>query len=182
MKLNKYLFITALAGMTLAGCADLDTAPKGNTITADQKAEVVAENPEMVSASVTGITSMFSIYENTSGNHNDFGYPSVMLFTDSRGIDLVGMDVGYNWFSYGLDLNDGLLATIFTLDGVPMVYNGQEIADTAPHSIWSNRDHGKWGIDWSAAATPEGEHRLELVKALARLRHEHPSFFDAPTE
>lgn len=109
MKLNKYLFITALAGMTLAGCADLDTAPKGNTITADQKAEVVAENPEMVSASVTGITSMFSIYENTSGNHNDFGYPSVMLFTDSRGIDLVGMDVGYNWFSYGLDLNDGAL-------------------------------------------------------------------------
>ncbi len=83
---------------------------------------------------------------------------------------------------YGIDVNDGLLATIFTLDGVPMVYNGQEIADAAPHSIWSNRDHGKWGIDWSAAVTPEGTRRLALVKELARLRHEHPSFFDAPTE
>ena len=83
---------------------------------------------------------------------------------------------------YGIDINDGLLATIFTLDGVPMVYNGQEIADTAPHSIWSNRDHGKWGVDWSAAVTPEGTHRLALVKELARLRHAHPSFFDAPTE
>ncbi|HQL50698.1 MAG TPA: alpha-amylase family glycosyl hydrolase [Kiritimatiellia bacterium] len=83
---------------------------------------------------------------------------------------------------YGLALNDALLVTLFTLDGVPMVYNGQEIADTAPHSIWSNRFHGKWGIDWSRAFTPEGGHRLALVRALGRLRHDHPSFFDAPTE
>ena len=66
---------------------------------------------------------------------------------------------------YGLALNDALLVTLFTLDGVPMVYNGQEIADTAPHSIWSNRFHGKWGIDWSRAFTPEGGHRLALVRA-----------------
>ena len=83
---------------------------------------------------------------------------------------------------YGLDINDAMLATIFTLDGVPMVYNGQEIADTAPHSIWSNRTHGKWGIDWSRAFTRDGEHRLALVKALARLRHDNPALFDAPTE
>ena len=84
--------------------------------------------------------------------------------------------------AYGLDLNDGLLATIFTLDGVPMLYNGQEIADAAPHSIWSNRFFGKWGVDWSAAWTPEGEHRRALVEALARIRHAHPGLFDAPTE
>jgi len=84
--------------------------------------------------------------------------------------------------TYGLALNDALLVTLFTLDGVPMVYNGQEIADTAPHSIWSNRFHGKWGIDWSRAFTPEGAHRLDLVRALGRLRHDRPSLFDAPTE
>ncbi|MGN0851982.1 MAG: alpha-amylase family glycosyl hydrolase [Kiritimatiellia bacterium] len=82
---------------------------------------------------------------------------------------------------YGLDLNDALLATIYTLDGVPMLYNGQEIADAAPHSIWSNRDYCKWCVDWSAAFTPAGEHRLALVRALAKIRHAHPSFFDAPT-
>ena len=83
---------------------------------------------------------------------------------------------------YGLDINDAMLATIFTLDGVPMVYNGQEIADTAPHSIWSNRTHGKWGIDWSRAFSKDGEHRLALVKALSKFRHDNRDLFDAPTE
>ncbi len=83
--------------------------------------------------------------------------------------------------THGTDLNDALLATVFLLDGVPMVYNGQEIADTAPHSIWSNRFHGKWGIDWSGLVTETGRRRLELVRTLARFRHDHPALFDAPT-
>ena len=83
---------------------------------------------------------------------------------------------------YGTVLNDALLATIFTLDGVPMVYNGQEVADTAPHSIWSDREHGRMGVDWSNALTPAGARRRDLVRKLADLRHRHPALFDAPTE
>lgn len=109
MKINKIMFL-ALASMLTVGCADLDTEPQGSTVTADQKGQASEMNPERVSASVTGITTMFSVYGSVYGTdnliHNDFGYPSVMMFLDSRGVDLVGCDVGYNWFSYGFDLTD----------------------------------------------------------------------------
>lgn len=105
MKYSKIVSL-ALAGTLLVGCADLDTEPKGGTVTADQKAEVVANDPAKVSASVSAITTNFSVYMAYTSNHNDFGFPAVMLFTDTRGIDMVGMDVGYNWFSYGFDLVD----------------------------------------------------------------------------
>lgn len=81
---------------------------------------------------------------------------------------------------YGHDLNDAMLATCFLLDGVPMLYNGQEIADAAPHSIFSNRDHGGWCIDWSRAASPTAVKRRAFVKRLAALRHAYPALFDAP--
>lgn len=42
---------------------------------------------------------------NTTG-HNDFGFPALMLFTDSRGMDMVSMNHGYNWFSAAVDYSD----------------------------------------------------------------------------
>ena len=109
MKFNKIMGL-ALASMLVVGCADLDTEPQGSTVTSEQKSATSEMNPDRVSASVTGITTMFSVYGNIYGTdnllHNDFGYPSVMMLLDSRGVDLVGMDVGYNWFSYGFDLTD----------------------------------------------------------------------------
>ena len=62
MKMNK-IFYLAVASMLTVSCADLDTAPQGSTVTADQKAEVAANDPSKVSASVTGITTMFSVYQ-----------------------------------------------------------------------------------------------------------------------
>ena len=61
-----------------------------------------------------------------------------------------------------------------------MLYNGQHIADAAPHSIYSNRDHGGWHIDWSKADEPQAVERRALVKRLTALRHENPGLFDAP--
>ena len=81
---------------------------------------------------------------------------------------------------YGHELNAAMIATCFLLDGIPMLYNGQEIADASPHSIWSNRDHGKWCIDWSRAHDEVAVARRALVRRLARLRHAHPDLFDAP--
>jgi len=113
MKLNRNLLYVALASMLTVGCADLDTEPQGSTVTADQKKAAVEANPSRISASVTGITTLFSVYGNVYGTsslrHNDFGYPSIMLFLDSRGIDLVGSDVGYNWYSDALSLTDRTL-------------------------------------------------------------------------
>ena len=96
------IFASALASVLLVGCNDLDTEPLGAVVTSDQKEEVVKNDPEMVSASVTGITAMFSVYGNaipTSFGHDDFGYGSIMLNLDSRGTDMVGLDINYNWFT-----------------------------------------------------------------------------------
>lgn len=105
MKMNK-IFYLAVASMLTVSCADLDTAPQGSTVTADQKAEVAANDPSKVSASVTGITTMFSVYQKSFSAHHDFGHASMMLFLDSRGIDFVGFDIGYNWYNSGLSLTD----------------------------------------------------------------------------
>ena len=81
---------------------------------------------------------------------------------------------------YGPKRNAAMIATCFLLDGTPMLYNGQEIADRSPHSIWSNRNHGGWHIDWSRRDDAVACERLALVKRLAALRHAHPELFDAP--
>ncbi len=106
-KLNK-LALSALTAIALAGCADMDTAPLSSTVTSDQKNDVVASDPSKIEASVTAISSAFTVYGAIYGEnqHNDFGYPSLMLFTDSRGTDMVGFDTGYNWFSASLLLDD----------------------------------------------------------------------------
>jgi len=81
---------------------------------------------------------------------------------------------------YGTAINDTMIATCFLMDGVPMLYNGQEIADASPHSIFANRDHGGWCIDWSRASDEVATRRRALVKDLAARRHAHPALFDAP--
>ena len=87
MKKFKYSFIaSALLGVSLVGCYDMNTEPLGSTITADQKEETVSANPDRIEASATAVTALMSAYQNTVGNHADFGYPSIMLLTDCRGI------------------------------------------------------------------------------------------------
>lgn len=66
---------------------------------------------------------------------------------------------------------DAGLALVFTLPGVPLIYNGFEVADTRRHSIWGNRFFGgQLIIDWQNALTAEGQSRLKLLRELAALR------------
>ena len=102
--------LPALSVALLAGCADLDTAPFGSTVTADQKEDVLAKDPSKISASVTAITANFTQYAATfgeSGNvHSDIGYPGLMLATDVRGTDMISDNIGYNWFRTSLLFTD----------------------------------------------------------------------------
>ena len=64
----------------------------------------------------------------------------------------------------------------FTIGGIPFVYNGNEICDTARHSIFASRERGgSCVIDWSAALTDDGKRRMEIIKKLSALRRELPS-------
>lgn len=134
MKFNK-IFLLAMTSTMIVSCADLDTEPKGGTVTETQKGSTAEENPERVSAGVTGITTMFSVYNNISDTHDDFGYPSVMLYLDSRGVDMVGCDVGYNWFSGGLDLTDRALNSRVTRVIWSTLYNQIFAANQVTKSI-----------------------------------------------
>ncbi|MBR0037877.1 MAG: RagB/SusD family nutrient uptake outer membrane protein [Bacteroidales bacterium] len=109
---KKYILssVAALVGLSLAtSCVDMDTEPEGSTVTSEQKADVVAKDAEKAAAAVTAIFANFTNYQPNYGylgsQHNDFGYPSIMLLTDTEGEDMIVSDAGYNWFSYGLDFS-----------------------------------------------------------------------------
>lgn len=53
----------------------------------------------------------------------------------------------------------------FTLDGVPFLYNGQEIGDTSLHSIYA-----RWPVRWEAACLPKPKATREFYKQLCELR------------
>jgi len=63
-----------------------------------------------------------------------------------------------------------LLALNFTLDGVPMLYSGQEIADTSVQSIYA-----PWAIRWEAACLPKAQARYAAVQRLCQLRGSQPA-------
>ena len=111
MKL-KYFYIAALAMGTFTACEDLDTAPEGNTLTVEQKSAVGEVKPERAEAGVRGIFSQFNVYMpnyealGKSSRHNDFGYSSIMFFTDCNTEDMISDDNGYNWGANSLTYDD----------------------------------------------------------------------------
>lgn len=73
---------------------------------------------------------------------------------------------------WGAQKVEQVLVWMFTIDGVPMLFQGNEIADADPrHSMF-----GKTPMDWSQRERGAGQSRHALVKRLAALRREHPAF------
>ena len=67
---------------------------------------------------------------------------------------------------WGSDAVEQVLVWMFTLDGVPLLFNGNEIADDdGAHSMF-----GKTPIDWSRADSAQGRARRDFVRTLAALR------------
>lgn len=109
---TKYIFASLLlSSLSFAGCEDMDTLPEGNIVTSNQKDEIGEKNPARIEARVNAIYAQFSQYFPNQGalnaeRHNDIGYPSVMLFTDTNGNDVVSDNNGYNWMGNDLDFRD----------------------------------------------------------------------------
>ena len=97
--INKIL-ATALIGVSLVGCNDLDKEFQGYYVTNDQKGNTLEAKPELALAGVTAIPStaihFMTIYDN---KHVDFGYPAMMLGMDCQGTDMLSRNVNYNWFA-----------------------------------------------------------------------------------
>lgn len=107
----KYIFAPlAAVAVALASCTDLDTAPEGSTLTSDQKSEIISAKPERGEAGVRAIFAGMNVYEPNydaiGGRHNDFGFSSVMFFTDANTEDVSAANNGYNWAGNDLDFSD----------------------------------------------------------------------------
>ncbi len=76
---------------------------------------------------------------------------------------------------------DAVQVMNFTMDGVPFIYSGNEFADDAPMTIFSNRKHGRYFVEWANMHTEQGVRRLELVKKLVALR-DNPTFNSGETK
>ena len=107
----------------------------------------------------------------------------LMNFADNHD---VASDAGEKRFEtlYGADAKRAFLAAVFSFPGVPMLYNGEEVADTNRHSIFANRFYpGNFTIDWQNSLTERGRERLAFLRKLTELRHTIPAFFtDADVE
>lgn len=102
----KYIAL-AFAGVSMVACNDLDTEPLGSVVTSVQKADVVAANPAMAEAGLQGLPQSLKLYMNNYSNiHTDFGVPSMFLITDSRGMDLYSLNIGYNWYTAAAEMSD----------------------------------------------------------------------------
>ncbi len=69
--------------------------------------------------------------------------------------------------------SDAMSVINFTLDGVPMLYNGQEIADVSRQSLYTN-----WNICWDAACLPQPKATFEFYTKLCRMRQGEKALSD----
>ncbi|MDO4573961.1 MAG: alpha-amylase family glycosyl hydrolase [Planctomycetia bacterium] len=63
---------------------------------------------------------------------------------------------------------DAVLTFLFTIDGVPMLYCGQEIADMRRHSIFGSK--GGCHIHWEDGNSERAQRRTALIQKLSQLR------------
>lgn len=105
-KFSKILY-TALAGVMMAGCNDLDTEPMGGIITDDQRQDVIENMPEKLKDAVTAIFANFYATEGAYDDMLDFGYPTIMITLDSRSQDFITTEPGaYGWFEAPVKFQD----------------------------------------------------------------------------
>ena len=75
-----------------------------------------------------------------------------------------------------------LLAMNYTIDGVPMVYCGNELADQAKLSMFANRFYpGEYSCTDRNAAGPQVTRRKEIIRQLNALKAETPALSDSET-
>ena len=144
---RKYLLgLGLLAAVFFYSCEDdLNTVPEGDVMTEAQKEEVYANQEEKRIAAVNAVFAQLNQYmpnEDALGaeRHNDFGYPSVMMFTDANSADVVSEDNGYNWAGNNLDFSD----RVYTSNESQILWNNMyaiiRVSNTLIESIDSATD------------------------------------------
>lgn len=114
--INKNIVLLFMSIVIFWGC-DIDQFPEGGTITEDQKKEVIEGTPDRLAADVNGLFAGMTVYAalddfaNGARQHNDYGVPAISHHLDTSGEDVVGYDIGYNWFRGSMKYTDRVLTS-----------------------------------------------------------------------
>jgi len=84
-----------------------------------------------------------------------------------------------------VEAGNAAFTAVFLRRGLPLVFNGNEIADNSRNSFFAPVEHpGRAAktVDWARALQSAGRKRLAHIRALAKLRHEDPVFSDGAME
>lgn len=84
-----------------------------------------------------------------------------------------------------VEAGNALFVLVLLRRGLPLIYNGNEIADNAMNATLAPVEHplrANKTVDWGRALQPAGQKRLALLRRLAKLRHEMPVFSDGTQE
>lgn len=82
-------------------------------------------------------------------------------------------------FDRALPVEAGNAAFVLTFlrKGLPLLFNGNEIADNSLNSFFGPVEHPSRAaktVDWARALQPDGQNRLALIRKLAKMRREDP--------
>lgn len=84
---------------------------------------------------------------------------------------------------YGAECGELAMVINFAINGVPFIYNGNELADSGRHCFFSNRFHGGYhGIDWSRADSEGARRRMAVVRSLVALKRSEPALYEGSVE
>lgn len=123
MKKLIYLSIIGACGI-FTSCNDLDTQPLSDMITSEQRADVIASDPEKIDALSAGVYGNYNGWELAIGEMFDFGYPGVMLQLESRTQDFVTVNPAqYNWFISCIAYTDNVANSAYNICRWRIPYN-----------------------------------------------------------
>ena len=75
----------------------------------------------------------------------------------------------------GHDRMEAAMVLLYTHEGIPFIYNGNEICDNRKHTLYANRfNEPELRINWSNALTPVAERRMRIMRELAVLHKNNP--------
>ena len=70
----------------------------------------------------------------------------------------------------------------YTMDGIPMIFCGNEFADDSYLSMFSSPKHGRLEIGWENLNTEQGKRRMALLKKLSSLRMGNEALWNGQTK
>ncbi len=77
---------------------------------------------------------------------------------------------------------DAVMVINYTMDGIPMIFCGNEFADDTYLSMFSSPKHGRLEIGWENLNTEQGKRRMALLKKLSSLRMGNEALWNGQTK